>query len=318
MGFFKNLSELFVLYNKCVRLSSQGTLLLLDGPSSAGKTSICQKLYIQFQDLYKTVGIDEFIIDVFDARRKLKISEEELVIQCNSRVSLMYEKIRDYLFNGTNIICDTTLTCLGDENSVGPWFEKLKNLNGFLIFVYCPLHILAERVTLRNVNAFSTKNPDNARSVVITLYQFNVMLKKRTSESELLVDILTRDQVEYACHLVKNSFGHDEAMMKRVRFDILSRFKLLYCDSVYITPALNYDFIVNTSHYSPNECVECIKSHIEKKSKITSAIEVNCKKFGLMGALLIVYKNIILLVILICAFALMFWYNFFYSRKKKL
>jgi len=232
--------------------NQSGRVILLDGTSCAGKTSIGKELNDAFQIPFHYVAIDDFIVDLFEYHKKSPLPADDLIEQCNSRITYMYEHIEKLASRGQSILCDTTLICLEDVKSVNKWFTILRGVNGFVVLVYCPFHILVQRIKNRNKRAREQKKLYETRVVHIVLQQFMTMFKRHEFSDEPMLDVLSRRQVEEAFDLLKQELRDDQdsTLYAMLKSDMLQHFGLVKNEVVFIAPKLNYDCIVNTSKHT--------------------------------------------------------------------
>jgi chloramphenicol 3-O-phosphotransferase len=266
-----------------------GRLILLDGTSSAGKTGICRQLILNSGMAGEYIAMDHFITEVFEAYKQKLISDKELVFYCNAQVTKMYEIVKNRVWGGSQVICDTTLTCLEDTTKLTQWFNLLKDVSGLLILVYCPIHVLAERVLVRNRKAIQSGDIENIRSAMVTLCQYGAMFKPQENPDEPIIDILSRHQLDYACDLIKSSVWGDIGKLTTLRENLYKHLGLFEHEAVRITPRLKYDFIVNAYKSNAQACAEDIMQNITHKWE-SGALLSNCRDMGLIGSFLLWYK----------------------------
>ncbi len=278
-----------------IKIGSKGKLVLLDGTSSAGKTSVSSRLVVKYSKQFEPIGIDDFITEVFELRKKHQLSERHFVSLCNNNVASMYALIAQKVLAGHNIICDTTLTCLGDAQSTDRWFKYIKDLTGFLVLVYCPIHLLAERITLRNEQAVACGTPENSRLITVALHQFGVMFKPQENIGEPIIDTVHRHQIEYACQLARPSFKTNIYAFNEFQSTLLAQFGLIDKKFVYITTRLVYDLIVDTHKHSADECVQQVTSHLDFDFNKSIALTVNCRNLQLLGKFMLNWAHLLCL-----------------------
>ncbi|MCM3629128.1 chloramphenicol phosphotransferase CPT family protein [Paenibacillus glycanilyticus] len=101
----------------------QGTIVLLNGTSSSGKTSISNELVNQKEILFHHLSIDDFIKDYFNNKfsdiEPTREVDEQVIVQItfNPLVSLYYSTIKLFSEMGLNVIVDTVI-----END--KWFNE--------------------------------------------------------------------------------------------------------------------------------------------------------------------------------------------------
>jgi chloramphenicol 3-O phosphotransferase len=195
--------------------TKSGTIIILNGTSVAGKTSIQKELQRKLTLPYLTMGIDSILVAMLPQRYFLGLERDRKEVlwgepsedkegnplfhlyfgEKGRQVILgMHDAIAVFAKNGNNVIVDY----IQYEKEWGEHLkESLKSLNYYLIGVKIPLHDLEERERQRN-----TSPKGHARS----------------------------------------------------HFEV-------------VHSGMNYDFEVDTSIDSPEECANKIISFIEKKEK---------------------------------------------------
>ncbi len=126
----------------------KGTIIILNGTSSSGKTSILKALQDSFEEPYLEVGIDKFIWmlpnrylerplwdDVLGLANQAGDIGHQLVIG-------MHQSIETLSKSGINVIADHVLV---EESWWLDCIQRLRNLPAYLIGVRCPLTVLEER-----------------------------------------------------------------------------------------------------------------------------------------------------------------------------
>ncbi|MCL6603677.1 MAG: chloramphenicol phosphotransferase CPT family protein [Paenibacillus sp.] len=129
----------------------RGTVIFLNGTSSAGKTSISKELIRILEDEFIPLSVDQAISGVNDmlmnmfgehiTKEEIKTIEDEEMIEAPV-ISLFHHYISAFTKKGKNIIVDHVL--------VDPkWLEEcnhlLINTQTFFIGVHCPLDELERR-----------------------------------------------------------------------------------------------------------------------------------------------------------------------------
>ena len=111
---FVNMKYTQILHMRVIRLK-QGIIVLMNGTSSSGKTSISTELMNQKEILFHHLSVDDFIKDFF----KNNFSDIEPTREVDDRVvaqitfdpliSLYYSKIKLFSEMGLNVIVDTVI-----------------------------------------------------------------------------------------------------------------------------------------------------------------------------------------------------------------
>ena len=285
-------------------LHPQGTVILLNGTSSAGKSALTAAL--QKIGDYEKVNIDEDCSDpandaimayikektgietTIDDYDKVWQSLEEkgtftkkdeayLRAKIGTIFIRMLEKVRTLAASGKNVIFDMLID---DTLNFQYCYEKLKNVPVVFVLAYCPFTTLASRVEKR----ISEADP---RLFANIFTQFSNMYKAAQPGDTPILDALTRDDVKKHSEAAKKdvledpkNFGSfDEFVTK-----ILRNLSLDENETIQVTPRLKYDVIVNTGINSPQQCAEQITTFIESKQRPT-AFEENHEQIGWLDKL---------------------------------
>jgi chloramphenicol 3-O phosphotransferase len=140
---------------------STGTIILLNGASSSGKTSILQALQDSLEEPYLNAGIDKFIWMLPERYLERPLWDEVLGLAIEAGepgrrlFSGMHHAIAGLAWAGNNVLADHVLV----EQM---WLEEctrlFHGLNAYLVGIYCPLEILEQREALRR-----NRTPGQAR-----------------------------------------------------------------------------------------------------------------------------------------------------------
>ena len=252
----------------------QGHVIVLDGTSTAGKSSIIKYLLPMLGNSYEKVAIDDFVTPVFLEQGKQQRSEKEFLQRIHEVSGGMYNKIRKLISEGKNVLVDTVISGLEGEKDREHFFEKLNGLKVFLVLVYCPLNVLAERINKRNEKALKENKPKDTRSRSVALV-FDDMYKAQQSDNEVILGQLSRKDIELAYSNPKNELGETAEAFKQIKQNLISHFKLENKEVINITSRLVYDCIVDTSKNSPQQCAQQICDYL--KTSNTGAFIKNIK-----------------------------------------
>ena len=165
----------------------QGSIIILYGTSSSGKTSISRELGTILSGKWKVVGIDMF---------------SNKTVSANSQ---MWKQVNKYISQDFNVVVDTVHTEFLTNTK--------QNANIFTVLTYCAPNILAQHVAKRNkenkkhdhrdlkkvLNQFYNKYriTDNKKSSIDTLYKTNI---ENSSDS-------TRTLKHFANDFFKKEYG---------------------------------------------------------------------------------------------------------------
>jgi len=225
----------------------QGSVIVVDGTSGAGKSSVIKQLMPMLDSSYQYVAVDDFVTEVYLEYQKLNLSEQELLERITQRCDVMHEKIGALVARGIIVVLETVLSGLEGEKSVKRTLEKLKNPPVFMVLVYCPLPILIERI-----------KQSSKRSIATAISQFGHIYHEKIMAHEIPCGILSRYDVEQACEASKKEFGQNTKQFEQFQEWVLSQLGVKDREEAQFTTQLTYDCIIDTSKQSPFECAQTI------------------------------------------------------------
>lgn len=255
-----------------------GNIVLLNGTSSSGKSTLLDELSKFFAD-YKALKVD----DQFPARLKSKArefgwSEEfginawvflhnymtkktgeyyfdtELREKIFTDSSSFYQMVQDLAIKGQNVIIDTVLE---HQKEYSDFTEFFKNFKVIKILVYCPLDILLHRVELRNKSGI----PREMRTAFQSFEQFPAIYKIKEKSDEQVVDQLNSSVIKKSLEdsiqdLINDNISeHYLPKLKEFKLKFIEQFKLYKQDSIELVVKHKYDLIINSGIHSTQELV---------------------------------------------------------------
>ncbi len=134
-----------------------GTIVIINGTSSSGKTSIVKAFQNLATEPYLEMGIDKFLwmlpwrylntaqwaeVVTYEHHADGTIAEVHATEYGNRLVSGMHHAIREMALQGINVIADHVFH---EENWVRECAELLHDLPAWLVGIRCPLGVLEER-----------------------------------------------------------------------------------------------------------------------------------------------------------------------------
>ncbi|OME86237.1 chemotaxis protein [Paenibacillus sp. FSL A5-0031] len=149
----------------------QGIIVLMNGTSSSGKTSISNELMNQKEILFHHLSIDDFIKDFFnkkfsDVEPAIEVDEQVIAqIMFDPLVSLYYSTIKLFSEMGLNVIVDTVI-----END--KWFNECLDIffNQPTLFIGV---ICSKEELIRREQARGDRNIGLAASQFSKVYSFD-------------------------------------------------------------------------------------------------------------------------------------------------
>jgi len=264
-----------VLLGGSVKGGHKGTVVILDGTSTAGKTSIAKHLVKLLGKTYEKIAMDDFVTKVFIEQIDLQLPKDQFFQRVRQRISDMYDKINECIDSGKNVLLDTVLSSIDGQKAVSYGLERLQKCNVFMVLVYCPFAVVVERVICRNEQAILENNLENFRSILAVL-RFADIYRPVKYVDEFFIDTLCRTDIEqaYGCSK-KNYYEKDLEKLGFVKADIIKKFGLNDKEYVKITPRLAYDFIVDASEGTPKGCAKQVFNYMQKTDM--RAFKQNCE-----------------------------------------
>ena len=122
--------------------AAPGTIILFNGTSSAGKSSLADVMIRESEQKYEVLSYDDFLRSYRQERGITWLNPE----QYRDFLLSLYRHARNRSDAGTNVIIDTVEFDLAYEK----YCELLNCSNVIKTIVYCPLEPLLKRIDRRN------------------------------------------------------------------------------------------------------------------------------------------------------------------------
>lgn len=288
MNFLRNvlLSILLLLPIPLFGAAQQdGKIILLNGTSSAGKSSIVRELVpmlagqteiVSFDGMGYTIARERIIaqrgtsepvtnLDIDGYFESLAEADQYVL---NSEImTRMCNCIRTCYQNGKNVIVDTVL----DQKVEWELYTKmLHELPVHFILVYCPLEPLFQHLMERN------QSPDEKehRGLSVPFDQFFTMYKRRITAAERYVDMLTRKQFNDVVERIKSVAKQYEKHSDRLEEFLVAidkqapltckEFGLTEQEAVEITSVFAHGMMVDTAHATSHDCAQQILDYVQR------------------------------------------------------
>jgi len=275
-----------------------GTVIILDGTSSSGKSTIakilqeelkCEYLFIDnfianqkaawlekqiFLKENKSVSLPRDNPDVFSRYYDSMLNKELYIISredsrafVTGALDVMAQKINEFVSLGKTVICDLVLVPgYVEEHDI---LKNAQDAKKFNVLVYCPCKELAQRVENRNKKAFGGRSGEK-RTLITALQHLAMKYKPKAHNREEVIDTLSRDDLNYVTNICREYFktGRSKQFNKN-KFTMFvkileSQLGLSNKDigSVELTPRITCDFVLNSEKYTAQECAQIIKAKV--------------------------------------------------------
>lgn len=230
--------------------NKSGKLIVVDGTSSAGKTTIVNYVKPLLGDACMYIAVDDFINEVFLEQYVAPVSKEKFIKRIFHQYDKMYDYVRTIVSCGKSVVLDTVLVGLEGLDSEIYSLNKLRGLPTLFVLVYCPLPVLVARIKKRNHDAVSQKRPQDKRPLFLAVKQISEIFCASNIKS---IDTLSRHDVLEACNEARRELGNNEAEFVAFKKYVLSHLSLDTKKSIFIAPRLHYNYILNSEESSPTE-----------------------------------------------------------------
>jgi chloramphenicol 3-O phosphotransferase len=253
-----------------------GTVVILNGTSSAGKTSIINELKKVYGSTYEVVDIDTFTSSYISSHpiseqlesEKLDEKVKKQLAEAYQRtfIDSFYSSIKDKALKGHNILVDT-VPVLDSTIEYEQISNILKGIKTIKILLYCPLDITIARVKQRNLTGL----PEEHREVTQPIGQYQLLYKPQETKSEQIIDKISSKETKQLLRSAINSFMKalpDELKNKvdevtkgldRSYQEFVQQFKLDELEEVAVVSKKPYDLILNCKNTPTQLAKEIMK-----------------------------------------------------------
>jgi len=235
--------------------SKPGTIILLNGTSSAGKTTLLQSLNAIY-DTYEAAHIDTYTRMHNHGSWKTKC--------CN-----FYTEINETALTGKNVIVDTVLYhdnyAKYEELLTSNIYNKHQRIKLIKILVYCSIDSLVDHVCKRN----QLPNSLDHRTVHKAFIGFLSLYTIKNATHKTLIDTIDSIQTKIALQKAISTI-HPQAhkylkRQNKMNQKIIHQFNLNKSEKIMLAPQHSWDLIVNTSNKTPEEVAQQIANFIQSR-----------------------------------------------------
>jgi len=236
-------------------LAGVGNIILLNGTSSAGKSSLSDVMVAESRARYEVVSFDDFY-HAYQAKHQLSRLNSE---QHQEFLLGLYHHARAQSELGRNVIIDT----VEFDRAYDRYCGILNCSNVVKAVVYCPLQDILKRVERRN----NSGDPSNRRAVLLCFQQFVEMYKLQSSPGELVVDKtrtgVLRAALEEAGKKANNPRNYESLHQQYIRAFGIDRER-----EITIVPRGEYDLVLNTRAKTKKENVRLVEEYLRNRGHI--------------------------------------------------
>lgn len=267
-------------------MSNNGSIILLNGTSSSGKTSVSKELqkilphavFLQVDDYYdqqviqtakrlgwkESSGIDPwlFINHYLTKKTGHYYFDTQVRQQLFTASDFFYSKAKSDAHQGKLVFIDTVLEY---DSAYQEVFDYFKKNNFSMILIYCPMSLILQRVQERN----SLGIPNEYRSPFLPFEHFATMYKLKENPDEPLVDMVNTTKLKTSLGIAIQEFI-DQGIasgylpkLQQFKNDFISRFNLDKHDMIAITSTYSYKAIYkNETAQDPQIIAQRIKADL--------------------------------------------------------
>jgi chloramphenicol 3-O-phosphotransferase len=233
-----------------------GLIVLFNGTSSAGKTSIVKELQKIHGDSCLVISSDDFIDTYLDEHPAPDdtVPQEECLEFYIKLYDSFYQHAKDRAHSGRNVFVDT-IRFDDDHERYSAILDGSKLIK---VLVYCPLSMIFKRVAQRN----SSGGPKEQRQAFYAFDQFLYSYKLQKFEHEKVIDRIKSSDLLDALKRARLDAGEDTLNNKLVYDKLVEKFKLTTLNEVILVPEFQYDIIINSNNHTPQEIAELITRYV--------------------------------------------------------
>ncbi len=259
-----------------VAVEAAGTIVFLNGTSSAGKSSIRRVLPGFLEGPTQIVDFDRVAREILynmvkergytpDSNLDLLtfiaicpesfLNKQDIIDLYPAAQKKAYDLIRRFFLDGSNVITETLVSGAYDTRIC---LEALHDLPVMFTFVYCSPKVLLNHVLDRN----QSDDKDEHRGDILEPFILFSEVYKRAEDNDCCIDIICKNDIDTLFDRIAESIGTDdqnkEAYLRvnTVRNAFKKKFELDVQQEARIAPILEYDCIINTNSLSPQECAK--------------------------------------------------------------
>jgi chloramphenicol 3-O-phosphotransferase len=230
---------------------ASGSIILFNGTSSAGKSSLAKAMLQESKTRYEVISFDDF-------ERSYKPTNGTAGRGYDNVMLALYRHVKAEADAGKNVIIDT----VEFDRNYDRYCEILNCANVIKVIVYCPLEHLLKRIEKRNNDG----SPGNHRLVLLAYDQFVQMYKPQSSPQELVVARTNTSVLRDA--LAEAGLKAGNARQKQYQDLYKNYVRVFGIDQdreLIIVPKGKYDLVVNTKSDSKKKNVQRVEDYMNSQ-----------------------------------------------------
>lgn len=278
------LKKLFLILSiYAATLYSAGTIVLMNGTSSSGKSSIITCLKQQLQEDAVFVSIDEIgwtplldeamdrgLINADMSRKEqydiMYKNLDMLCAACEHKLiylEKLFDRLCELALHHRYVIFDTVFY-MKDYRDVAFFWEKMKQFRVYSVLVYCSPEIIVQRVMRRNAQ----EADDQKRDLLSVAHSFCLTYSPAFNQQDVVATLKKQDiknlilSVEKYLHDIGMSTSLIQEKMALLSQEYSKRFlqdaSQEEQNSVAIKAQFKHDLVINTDQLSSEAGAQCI------------------------------------------------------------
>src|SRR3954470_18438019 len=229
--------------------AAPGEIVLLNGTSSAGKSSLAESMIRDCKQKYEVVSFDDFYHSYLKKHGLAGFNRE----QYDDFLLSLYRHVKAQSEAGQNVIIDT----VEFELAYDKYCEILDCSKVIKVIVYCPLDHILKRIDRRN----NTGDASGRRPVLLSFQQFLQMYQRQASPEELVVERTSTGRLRAGLVEAGKKAGNPRQYAFLYQ-QYVKTFGIDKDQELVIVPRRKYDLVINTRASSKKENVRTLENYI--------------------------------------------------------
>ena len=233
-------------------LPEPGKIVLFNGTSSAGKSSLAEVVVQDSKIKFEVVSFDDFHRSYREKHGITRFNREQWGDLRNS----LYRHAKAQSEAGRNVIIDT----VEFDVAYDQYCKILNCSNVVKAIVYCPLDQILRRIDRRN----SADDPAGRRPVLLAFQQFLQMYKPQTSAEELVVETTNTSRIRAALVEAGKKAGNPRQYEPLYK-EYVKAFGIDKDQEVVVVPKGKYDLVLDTRANTKKENLRILEDYMRSR-----------------------------------------------------